>query len=337
MVVLSQQMDILDNFSQVKKSCESTNGAFAGIPVVDLTDPDAKNMIVEACKEIGFFKVINHGVSMELISKLEDETLGFFELPFEEKQKYAAEAKPFGYGNKRIGCQGDVGWVEYLLLCTNQELVSQDSGASLIPAISESLRWLVMEYISSVRNLGCEVLEMMADGLQIKPRNILSKLIKGKRSDSCFRVNHYPQFPDPEALGGGNNLMGFGEHTDPQIISVARSNHIEGLQICLHDETWVSVPPDPSALFINVGDSLQVMTNGRFRSVKHRVLADGLGSRVSMIFFGGPPLSQTITPLASLMQEGEESSYKEFTWSEYKTSAYNTRLADNRLAPFQKS
>ncbi|XP_075504100.1 gibberellin 2-beta-dioxygenase-like [Primulina tabacum] len=334
MVVLSQQVDILDNFSQVKKSYEST---FTGIPVVDLSDPDAKTLIVKASKEIGFFKVVNHGVSMELISKLEDEAVRFFGLPLEEKQKSAGTANPFGYGNKRIGCHGDVGWVEYLLFCTNHELILQDAGAAL-PAISESLRCLVMEYVSSVRNLGCEVLQMMADGLQIKPRNIMSKLIKDERSDSCFRVNHYPPSPELEAFGGGRNLIGFGEHTDPQIISIARSNHIEGLQICLQDTiTWVSVPPDPSAVFIDVGDSLQVMTNGRFRSVKHRVLAGGLGSRVSMIFFGGPPLSQIITPLASLMQEDEESSYKEFTWCEYKTSAYNTRLADNRLSHFQKS
>lgn len=82
---------------------------------------------------------------------------------------------------------------------------------------------------------------------------------------------------------------------------------------------------------------VQVMTNGRFRSVKHRVLANSLKPRVSMIYFGGPPLSEKITPLSSLMEEGEESLYKEFTWSEYKKSAYKTRLGDNRLGLFEKS
>ena len=80
---------------------------------------------------------------------------------------------------------------------------------------------------------------------------------------------------------------------------------------------------------------MQVMTNGRFQSVKHRVLTNSCKSRVSMIYFGGPPLSEKIAPLPSLM-EGEESHYKEFTWFEYKRSAYNTRLADNRLVFFQK-
>ena len=79
------------------------------------------------------------------------------------------------------------------------------------------------------------------------------------------------------------------------------------------------------------------MTNGRFKSVKHRVLAESSKSRVSMIYFGGPPLSEKIAPLPALMSKDEESLYKEFTWLEYKNAAYKSRLADNRLSLFEKS
>lgn len=80
----------------------------------------------------------------------------------------------------------------------------------------------------------------------------------------------------------------------------------------------------------------QVLTNGRFKSVKHRVLADHGKSRFSMIYFGGPALDEKIAPSPSLLAEGESSLYKEFTWSEYKRSAYKTRLADYRLGLFEK-
>ncbi|KAI3456008.1 hypothetical protein Pfo_012671 [Paulownia fortunei] len=330
MVVLSQP--ILDSLPHIK-TCKPTSYIFTGIPVVDLSDTNAKNHIVEACKEFGFFKVINHGVSMEFLSKLEAEAVKFFKLPQQEKEK-SGPPNPFGYGNKNIGPNGDVGWVEYLLFCTNPELISQNARA-IIPGISETLWGLVNEYVSAVRNMACEVLEMIADELEIGDRDILSRLIRDEKSDSCFRLNHYPPCPELQALSG-RSLIGFGEHTDPQIISVVRSNNASGLQICLRDGTWVSVPPDHTTFFFNVGDSLQVMTNGRFRSVKHRVLADSLKSRVSMIYFGGPPLSEKITPLSSLMEKGEESLYKEFTWSEYKKSAYKTRLGDNRLGIFEK-
>jgi gibberellin 2beta-dioxygenase len=81
---------------------------------------------------------------------------------------------------------------------------------------------------------------------------------------------------------------------------------------------------------------VQVLTNGRFRSVKHRVVTNSLKSRVSFIYFAGPPLGQRIAPLPQVLEEGEESLYKEFTWGEYKKAAYKTRLGDNRLAQFEK-
>ena len=110
----------------------------------------------------------------------------------------------------------------------------------------------------------CEALELMADGLEIVPRNVFSRMIRDERSDSCFRMNRYPECPElkVEALSG-RNLTGFGEHTDPQIISVLRSNNTSGLQICLPDgdgdgTTWASIQPDHTSFFINVGDLLQV-------------------------------------------------------------------------------
>ncbi|CDP19459.1 unnamed protein product [Coffea canephora] len=331
MVVLSQP--VLDNFSTIKTCKFPTSSFYCGIPVIDLLNRDAKTRIIKACKEFGFFKLVNHGVPLEFITGLEAEATKFFNLSQMEKEK-AGKANPFGYGNKRIGSNGDVGWVEYLLLNTNPDDIHQK--AITIPGDAEKFWSLVNDYVSAVRNLACEVLEMIADGLKIEPRYALSRLVRDEKSDTFFRLNHYPPCPELQVLCD-RNLIGFGEHTDPQIISVLRSNNTSGLQISLRDGTWVSVPPDQYSFFFNVGDSLQVMTNGRFSSVRHRVVADGVKSRVSMIYLGGPPLTEKISPLPSLMEQGEESLYKEFTWSEYKKSAYNTRLGDNRLAFFEKS
>lgn len=129
MVVLSQPVEH-DNFSLIK-TCKPMITHFTGIPVIDLLRPDAKTLIVEACQEFGFFKVINHGVPMEIMTKLEEESLKFFNLPQSEKDK-AGPPDPFGYGNKKIGPNGDVGWVEYLLFSTNSDLISQKS-LSILP------------------------------------------------------------------------------------------------------------------------------------------------------------------------------------------------------------
>ncbi|XP_057797731.1 gibberellin 2-beta-dioxygenase-like [Salvia miltiorrhiza] len=317
MVVLSKAVD--SDF----QTCKSSSDIFTGIPVVDFSDAiNAKKLIVEACKEFGFFKVINHGISMEVVAMLESEAVNFFALPQQEKEK-PGPPRPFGYGNTRIGPNGDTGWLEYLLLSTDPQ--------PHFPAISQTV---LGEYVSAVRNMLTGVLDMISEELRIGPTDFLGGLIGDEKSDSCFRLNHYPPCPDLEALSG-RNLIGFGEHTDPQIMSVLRSSDAPGLEICLKNGSWASVPSDQTSFYFSVGDCLQVMSNGRFKSVKHRVVSNCLKSRLSMVYFGGPPLSQKIRSL--IMEESEESLYHEFTWSQYKKSAYNSKLGDNRLKLFEKN
>jgi hypothetical protein len=105
----------------------------------------------------------------------------------------------------------------------------------------------------AVRDVGTRVLELMAEGLGLADRGALRRMVvDAAGSDEMVRVNHYPACP----LASG--VTGFGEHTDPQIISVLRSNRTGGLHIMLRDGCWVPVAPDPDSLFVNVGDALQV-------------------------------------------------------------------------------
>lgn len=104
-------------------SCLSNGDSSEVLPVIDLADANSKDLIVKACEEFGFFKVINHGVPLHFISALESEAMKFFSLPLPEKEM-AGPPDLFGYGNKKIGPNGDVGWLEYLLLTTNPEFDS---------------------------------------------------------------------------------------------------------------------------------------------------------------------------------------------------------------------
>lgn len=124
-MVVHSQSAALDHCSLIK-TCKPTTSVFNGIPVIDLRDPEAKTLIVKACEEYGFFKLVNHAVPMEFITRLEAEALKFFNLPQSDKDK-AGPPDPFGYGFKKIGSNGDVGWVEYLLLNTNAQITSLKS------------------------------------------------------------------------------------------------------------------------------------------------------------------------------------------------------------------
>lgn len=94
------------------------------IPVIDLSGKKSQvaKLIVKACEEYGFFKVINHGVPHHIIKKMEDESFEFFDKPLPEKKRVGS-ANPFGYGNKNIGHSGDTGELEYLLLQTSQNSI----------------------------------------------------------------------------------------------------------------------------------------------------------------------------------------------------------------------
>ncbi|KAF8663329.1 hypothetical protein HU200_055942 [Digitaria exilis] len=427
----------------------------ADVPAVDLSAPAgsareaAARALVAACEEDGFFRVTGHGVPMELVRAAEAAAAAFFELPQGEKE---VEAPTLGYGSKQIGGNGDLGWVEYLLLgvtpagaavpasssstlpCAAAAASATAASSSSAPAgplrfravvsacthtdtsplaqpettwsnITRSTRtllvvaawcvthsfwqptstpfdshalappidccaaradvppcraarsidtpWILIatlqelapithaslglldEYTVAMRRMACAVLELMAEGLGLTGGE-LARLVARADSDCMLRVNHYPPRPAAPAVGAPPNLTGFGEHTDPQIISVLRSNGTSGLEVARHDGAWAAVPADGDAFFVNVGDTLQVLTNGRFRSVRHRVVVNSERSRVSMIFFGGPPPDEKLAPLPELLVgDGGRSRYREFTWTEFKASGCRTRLEDDRLARFE--
>lgn len=117
-------------------------------------------------------------------------------------------------------------------------------------------------YVAAVRELACEILEVMGEGLRVPDTSVFSNLIRGVDSDSLIRLNHYPPLvvtdTSPPSSATNYNRIGFGEHTDPQILTILKSNDVCGLQISLQEGIWVPVTPHPTAFFVNVGDVLQV-------------------------------------------------------------------------------
>ncbi|KAJ4969563.1 hypothetical protein NE237_016264 [Protea cynaroides] len=308
------------------------SGGGGQVPVVDLSRKRSQvsDLIVKACQEYGFFKVVNHGVPRDIIARMEKEGLDFFRRPATEKE-ITGSVTPFGYGNKNIGFNGDVGEVEYLLLHTNSLSVSQASHA--ISSDPSNFSSVVNDYIEAVRDLACEILDLMAEGLRVPDKSVFSNLIRDVDSDSLVRLNHYPS-------GSGRDIkdhrvrVGFGEHSDPQILTLLRSNGVAGLQISVQDGVWVPVPPDPSSFCVNVGDALQALTNGRFSSVRHRAMTSNR-TRMSMVYFGAPPLQAWISPLPEMVTAERPSLYRPFTWAEFKKTAYSLRLGDSRLEHFK--
>lgn len=132
----------------------------------------------------------------------------------------------------------------------------------------------VSSYVEAVRELACEILDLIGEGLRVPDTSVFSKLIRDVDSDSLLRLNHYPPLllrdrdTSPSSSfhhhlrhhhnNNNNSRIGFGEHTDPQILTILKSNAVSGLQISVDEGIWIPVTPHPTAFFVNVGDVLQV-------------------------------------------------------------------------------
>ncbi|GER55154.1 gibberellin 2-oxidase [Striga asiatica] len=311
-----------------------------GIPVIDLAleRPKLCDLVVKACEEFGFFQVENHGISWEVISRVEKEGLEFFSKSACDKQRARPrQPSPFGYGCKDIGFNGDKGELEYILLEANPHLVSQR--VKSLSSDPTKFSRAVNDYVRDVSNLACDILEIAAEGLWVPDKSTFSHLIRNPSSiDSCFRINHYPSSGDV-ASDHHKPRIGFGEHTDPQVLTILWSNDVWGLQILSGDGLWVPIPPDSEKLCVLVGDSLEALTNGKFTSVRHRAVLSsgsvGNNKRMSMMYFAAPSLDARVSPVEEMVSEEKPSLYREFTWGEYKRAAYLLRLADNRLNMFR--
>jgi isopenicillin N synthase-like dioxygenase len=152
-------------------------------------------------------------------------------------------------------------------------------GANLFPQRPEQLRDLVLRYIEEMTELGQRVLEGVALGLGL-PRRWFREALTADPV-VLFRIFHYPPTRPT------TDDWGVGEHTDYGLLTLLGQDGNAGLQVRT-DGGWVDVPPDPDTFVCNLGDMLERLTGGRYRSTPHRVLNTSGAERLSYPFFLDP-------------------------------------------------
>ncbi|KAM0821784.1 hypothetical protein ACQ4PT_071952 [Festuca glaucescens] len=122
----------------------------------------------------------------------------------------------------------------------------------------------------------------------------------------------YPKCPEPE------RAMGLAPHTDSGFFTFILQSLVPGLQLLRRGpERWVTVPAQPGALAVVIGDLFHVLTNGRFHSVLHRAVVNKDHERVSMPYFLGPPKDMKVDPLHAAILPGRRATFRGVTWEEY--------------------
>lgn len=175
-------------------------------------------------------------------------------------------------------------------------------------------RETMAEYRSELRKLAERLMEVMDENLGL-PKGYIKKALNGGEGQNAFfgtKVSHYPPCPNPELVNG------LRAHTDAGgVILLFQDDEVGGLQM-LKDGQWLDVQPLPNAIVINTGDQIEVLSNGRYKSCWHRVLANPDKSRRSIASFYNPSLQATICPAPQLAEkENPEMAYPSFVFGDY--------------------
>lgn len=149
------------------------------------------------------------------------------------------------------------------------------------------------QYVEQVVKLAEKLAELLSENL-----GLANTYLKKAFAEPFVgtKVAMYPKCSNPELV------MGLRGHTDAGgIILLLQDDTVPGLEF-LKDGEWVPVPPAQGhRIFVNLGDQVEVVSNGVYKSIRHRVLADGTGSRLSIATFYNPGADAIISPAAELV------------------------------------
>lgn len=277
------------------------------LPVIDLgklwngEGEECKEEIARASREWGFFQVINHGISKEILEKMTREQVKVFKQPFEKKKgKESRSYLNFSAGAYRWGTPTatslcDLSWSEAFHI---PMLDISDS-----PTLDTALSLTMEEFATRVADLAQKIAEILAEKLGCKSNFFQENCLPS----TCYlRMNRY--LPCPMSL----QVFGLMPHTDTDFLTILHQDQVGGLQL-VKDGKWIAVKPNPDGLIVNIGDLFQAWSNDVYKSVEHRVVANPFVERFSTAYFFCPSFETVVHS-----DSGEASVYRKFSFGEYK-------------------
>lgn len=258
-----------------------------------------------ACREYGFFYVTGHGVSERLQEQLEADCRRFFAQDLERKLRiHMSRGGRAWRGYFPVGEELTSGLPDQKEgIYFGSELPDSDPrvlagtplhGRNLFPEDPPGLRESVLGYMAAMTRLGHSLLTGIALSLGLEADYFASRF--GAEPLTLFRVFSYP--PEPEHGRGSSAAprWGVGEHTDYGVLTILRQDDSGGLEVKSRAR-WIEAPPLAGTFICNLGDMLDRMTGGRYRSTPHRVRNRSRRHRLSFPFFFDPAWDAEVRPI----------------------------------------
>lgn len=299
-------------------------------PLLDGSDAEGVAAEIDAaCRSLGFFRVTGHGVAPELLDRLEAAARAFFEQP---------DAVKSGYAMARAGAAWR-GWFPVRGELTSGTPDRKEGiyvglehpddhprvlagtplhGANLFPP--GDLGPAVLAWLDAMRPIADALMGAIAVALGLD-RDWFERHLTDDPT-VLFRVFHYPALPDNAAAAE----WGVGEHTDYGLLTLLAQDALGGLQVRSPAGAWLDVPAERGVLVCNIGDMLDRLTEGRYRSTPHRVRNVSGASRLSFPYFFDPSWDAEVTPLP--LDDSPPADDADRRWDAASVHAWSGRYGD---------
>ncbi|KAA8524751.1 hypothetical protein F0562_011174 [Nyssa sinensis] len=277
-------------------------------PLIDLEKLNGEerratmDMINDACENWGFFELVNHGIPHDLMDTMERLTKEHYKKSMEQRFKELVASKGLEGVQAEIT---DMDWESTFFL---RHLPF--SNISEVPDLDDEYRKVMKEFAERLEKLAEDLLDLLCENLGLE-KGYLKKAFYGSKGPNFgTKVSNYPPCPKPELI------KGLRAHTDAGgIILLFQDDKVSGLQL-LKDNQWIDVPPMRHSIVINLGDQLEVITNGKYKSVLHRVITQTDSTRMSIASFYNPGDDAIIHPAPALVEK-EAEEYPKFVFDDY--------------------
>ncbi|KVH89441.1 codeine O-demethylase-like [Cynara cardunculus var. scolymus] len=295
------------------------------IPVIDMNDfivggSDIKLQLENlrsVCHEWGIFQLVNHGVDRSLVERMKKEMVEFFKIPIEEKLRYKLKGGEYeGYGQTILhGHDQKVDWADRFYMITNP---LHRRKSNLLPEFPPLLRDTLEKYLLEVQKLGMSLFGLIGQAVDIDNKEMFEIFEDGMQS---VRMTYYPPCPQPDLV------IGLTPHSDAAGITILlQVNDVDGLQV-KKDGIWIPVNFRPDAFIVNVGDILEILSNGVCNSIEHRAIVNATKERMSLAMFFNPKMEADVGPSKGLLTSTRNPPlYKTLVMEQYLKEFFSRKL-----------
>jgi isopenicillin N synthase-like dioxygenase len=296
------------------------------IPLIDiaaLSSPEEASRrevaarIGAACRDVGFFAIVGHGVAPSLVEAAFAQSARLFALPLEAKREMAIARLGGNRGYVGLGVEA----LDEKTAADHKEafnLIWTDDGrtrpANVWPPLEE-FRPVVQAYFDALLGVGARLHRAFALDLALSEDFFADKI------DAPLATLRLLRYPAREATPGaaseaGPASLGAGTHTDYGNVTLLATDGVAGLQVRRRDGRWIDVPATPGAFVCNIGDCLMRWTNDIYVSTPHRVAAP-VAERHSIALFVDPNPQALVSAIASCVAPGETPRHPPVTAAAY--------------------